>query len=69
MRKSEPSESLPGPSSIPVSPAVQTASSKKIVFEAPSTSNRVNASAEDLHLIKLESLQGAVSASLGVALL
>ena len=63
MRKSEPSESLPGPFSVPVSPVpVQRASSKKIALEAPSTSNQVDASAEDLHLIKLGSLQGALSA-------
>ena len=41
---------------------VHTASSKKIALEAPSTSNQVDTSAEDLHLIKLGSLQGAVSA-------
>ena len=35
---------------------------KKIALEAPSTSNRVDASAENLYLIKLGSLQGAVSA-------
>ena len=63
MRKSEPFESLPGSSSAPVSPVlVQTARSKKIALEAPSTSNRVYASAEDLHLIKLRGLQGAVRA-------
>ena len=63
MRKSDPCQSLPGTSSVPVSPVpVQTASNKKIALEAPSTSNRVDASTEDLHLIKLGSLQGAVSA-------
>ena len=63
MWKLEPSESLPGPSSIPVSPVpVQTTSSKKIALEASSTSNRVDTSAEDLHLIKQGSLQGAISA-------
>ena len=63
MGKPKPSESLPEASSLPVSPVpVQTASSKKIALEAPNSSNRVDASAEDLHLIKLGSLQGAVSA-------
>ena len=63
IRKSEPSESLPGPSTVPAFPVpVRTASSKKIVLEAPSPSNRVNASTEDLHLIKLGSPQGVVSA-------
>ena len=41
---------------------MQTASSKKSALEAPSTSNRVDTSAEVLHLIKLGSRQGAVSA-------